>query len=661
MADNTTIKNASGGTETIADDEITGGVADGAKVQRFKVGYGPDGSYVDVGADDPLPVAAKSAALALSTVIDGATNPDLPLIGPIDVSGYSHATIHVRASGDLTLDGNVVLWAVGGPTDDPVDGTWKNQSFEWPPDDPSYSPSWDPQWYLPVESNVDAVGLVALNDRYLMLNISSVEDTITAGSYTVDVLLKADPHFSSIQHVLVDQPVVIGSINGTIPTAPYVASAFSDVAAQDAMAVLPDSAVRSVRVEIVGDWVGTLTFANPLMDIGTGEWVNSVTGNGAWVGPHLHGPNGPSFAAIMTAYTSGTATVSMLGWADPPPVDLSAPYVDGAVVSATHPMPVELSAGSMTVDGTVSVANFPAAQPVTDNGGTLSVDDGGGSLTVDGAVSVSGTVGVGNWPAAQPVTDNGGSLTVDDGGGSITVDGTVTAAGSSTTASGSASSATDIIASADVSAYRSWSVQITGTWSGICAMQASNDGTTWATVPPDGLSFNGATNTSGAGITANGLFTGSVVAKYLRVRVTSYVSGTVSAVLFLTSVGEPSHALAAWDGSMFRPLRMDSTNDINALRTRESAPSASTLGTVAGSATSVTLLASNANRRGAIVWNESTATLYVALFSTASTSSYTWQVAPGGYLELPQPCYTGAIAGIWSAANGFARVTELST
>ncbi len=71
------------------------------------------------------------------------------------------------------------------------------------------------------------------------------------------------------------------------------------------------------------------------------------------------------------------------------------------------PVPVSDGAGSLTVDGTVSVSNFPAAQPVTDNGSTLSVDDGAGSLTVDGTVSVS------NFPAAQPVTDNGGSLTVD--------------------------------------------------------------------------------------------------------------------------------------------------------------------------------------------------------------------------------------------------------
>ncbi len=47
------------------------------------------------------------------------------------------------------------------------------------------------------------------------------------------------------------------------------------------------------------------------------------------------------------------------------------------------------------------------AVPVTDNGGNLSIDDGGNSITVDGTVAVSGTVAV---------TDNAGSLTVDNAG-----------------------------------------------------------------------------------------------------------------------------------------------------------------------------------------------------------------------------------------------------
>lgn len=58
-------------------------------------------------------------------------------------------------------------------------------------------------------------------------------------------------------------------------------------------------------------------------------------------------------------------------------------------VDANGDLHVVLSAGAITI-----------AEPV-------SVDDNGGSLTVDG------TVNVGNFPTVQPVSDNGSSLTVD--------------------------------------------------------------------------------------------------------------------------------------------------------------------------------------------------------------------------------------------------------
>jgi hypothetical protein len=73
--------------------------------------------------------------------------------------------------------------------------------------------------------------------------------------------------------------------------------------------------------------------------------------------------------------------------------------------------------------GHVTVDN--ASIPVTDNGGSLTVD---GSVTADVSdrtARLLGHVTVDN--ASIPVTDNGGLLSVDDGGGSLTVDGSVTA------------------------------------------------------------------------------------------------------------------------------------------------------------------------------------------------------------------------------------------
>lgn len=111
----------------------------------------------------------------------------------------------------------------------------------------------------------------------------------------------------------------------------------------------------------------------------------------------------------------------------------------GAETLMDGSMPVDDGGGSLTVDGTVTanlaagtnnigdvdVLTVPAPLSTTGGGteaaalrvtiannstGVLSIDDNGGSLTVDGTVTAD--AGTGPWP----VTDNGGSLTVDNGG-----------------------------------------------------------------------------------------------------------------------------------------------------------------------------------------------------------------------------------------------------
>jgi len=115
-------------------------------------------------------------------------------------------------------------------------------------------------------------------------------------------------------------------------------------------------------------------------------------------------------------------------------------------------------------NGRLHVNASGVAVPVTDNASTLSIDDGAGSITVDGTVSVTepvsvddnagsltidnstlSVVGGGLEATAMRVTlasdstgvvsvdDNASTLSVDDGAGTLTVDGTVTAnAGSGT-------------------------------------------------------------------------------------------------------------------------------------------------------------------------------------------------------------------------------------
>lgn len=80
---------------------------------------------------------------------------------------------------------------------------------------------------------------------------------------------------------------------------------------------------------------------------------------------------------------------------------------------------------------------------------------------------------------------------------------------------------------------------------------------------------------------------------------------------------------------------------------------------VASSASSVTILATNANRRGVSIFNDSTATLRLSFSTPATTANAFIGLPAGAFLLLDQQLIiTGAIYGIWSAANGTAQVTE---
>ena len=83
---------------------------------------------------------------------------------------------------------------------------------------------------------------------------------------------------------------------------------------------------------------------------------------------------------------------------------------------------------------------------------------------------------------------------------------------------------------------------------------------------------------------------------------------------------------------------------------------------VADSATAVTILASNGNRKGAVITNDSSAVLYLGLGAVnPTTSDYTAKIFTGQTYE-PPACFTGDIKGIWDTDpnDGGARVTELT-
>lgn len=84
----------------------------------------------------------------------------------------------------------------------------------------------------------------------------------------------------------------------------------------------------------------------------------------------------------------------------------------------------------------------------------------------------------------------------------------------------------------------------------------------------------------------------------------------------------------------------------------------SNITSVTSSASNVTLLASNPNRKGASIFNDSSQVLYVKFGTTASSTSFTVRLTNNDYYEIPFG-YVGQVDGIWASANGAARVTEL--
>ena len=83
-----------------------------------------------------------------------------------------------------------------------------------------------------------------------------------------------------------------------------------------------------------------------------------------------------------------------------------------------------------------------------------------------------------------------------------------------------------------------------------------------------------------------------------------------------------------------------------------------TTANVASSASNVTLFAAESTINMRTIYNDSTAVLYVKFGATASTTSYTVQLAANAYYEFPKPLYAGQVDGIWASANGNARVTS---
>jgi hypothetical protein len=114
----------------------------------------------------------------------------------------------------------------------------------------------------------------------------------------------------------------------------------------------------------------------------------------------------------------------------------------------------QLRATPVPISGSVSVSNFPATQPVS---GTVAVTQSTSPWVVDGSghtQPVSGTVTVGNAAGASAVN-------IQDGGNSITVDGAVTVSGTATVSQATGTNLHTVVDSGSITATVSGTVTAT--------------------------------------------------------------------------------------------------------------------------------------------------------------------------------------------------------
>jgi len=179
----------------------------------------------------------------------------------------------------------------------------------------------------------------------------------------------------------------------------------------------------------------------------------------------------------------------------------------------------------------------------------------------------------------------------------------------------------------DLSRSESFSLHLTGAWSGTLTFQGSNDNTNWTSVLASDLSS--ATSAPTSTTTSNKLLFGMVGFRYLRVRMTSYSSGTASGVLVLYS--SAPQVVSVGGAINVTPIVAQSNNSLVAFRLASAATT---------NATSVKASAGRVYRT--ILSNPSAAIKYVKFYNKAS--------APTVGTDTP-------VATIALAANGGTYVT----
>jgi hypothetical protein len=175
-------------------------------------------------------------------------------------------------------------------------------------------------------------------------------------------------------------------------------------------------------------------------------------------------------------------------------------------------------------------------------------------------------------------------------------------------------------------------------------------------LPGAGGSVAGGTSANPIRIDPTGTTTQPISATSLPLPTGAATEATLAGVLTTSAFQARINTLGQKTMANSTPVVIAS--DQSTITTKEASATA-TRTDVTSVVVNATLLASNANRLGATIFNDSSKILYVKFGTTASSTDFTVKMQAGDYYEIPFG-YTGRIDGIWAAANGAARMTELT-
>lgn len=101
-------------------------------------------------------------------------------------------------------------------------------------------------------------------------------------------------------------------------------------------------------------------------------------------------------------------------------------------------------------------------------------------------------------------------------------------------------------------------------------------------------------------------------------------------------------------------------SETNPMPSKSERSSSTTISSVTNQTSSGIALAANANRKGFIIHNDSTTTVFLAFGATASAAAFTVRLtSQATYILNSGAIYTGDVSRIAQAANGSLRITEL--